>query len=188
MGPCESMDVIGIDFLIGALRRTSVPGSVMPLRWNEDHRSEATLYAPDDKKGFYLPLFPKKLLAENRLGKKLSRGIYLYEKDQPMDDAPDFYRNPDRFIPYENFNEKEALIGKRLLFSILNGAICGYQKGMSSMEELDYGVKEALIMKEGPFTIMKAMGEEKVREDFEWLSQKAGKRFKQKNYDFLRED
>ena len=188
VGPCESMDVIGIDFLIGALKRTAVLGSVMPLRWNKDSGLEPSFPALGDKEGFYLPVFPAKLIADNRLGKMLSKGIYLYEKDKPVDDVPEFYRNPDRFSPYEDRDEQSSLISKRLLFSILNGAICGFQKGMSSMEELDFGVKEALIMKEGPFAIMKSMGKKRVREDFEWLSQRVGRRFEQKNFDFLKED
>ena len=188
VGPCESMDVIGIDFLIGALKRTAVPGSVMPLRWDEDSGLEASSNSHGEKEGFYLPVFPGKLISDNRLGKAFSKGIYLYEKDKPVDDKPEFYRNPDRSSPYGNSDERADLISKQLLFSILNGAICGFQKGMSSMEELDFGVKEALIMKEGPFTIMKGMGKEKVCEHFEWLSRKVGKRFEQKNFDFLKED
>ena len=59
--------------------------------------------------------------------------------------------------------------------------------GMSSLQELDQGVKEVLHIKEGPFTMMKAMGKQKLKEEFDFLSQtqNAGKRFEQTSFDFF---
>jgi hypothetical protein len=56
---------------------------------------------------------------------------------------------------------------------------------MSSLEELDLGVKEVLHIKEGPFTMMKAMGKQKLKEEFDFLSKNAGKRFEQTSFDFF---
>ncbi len=127
----------------------------------------------------------KELIAENRLGKEVSKGIYLYQRDQAVDDEPGFYINPARSNPSENISDKEELIAKRLLYSIFNGSLYSLKRGMSSQEELDLGVKEVLHMKEGPFTMMRAMGEHKLREEFHFLTENAGKRFRQTTFDFL---
>jgi hypothetical protein len=56
---------------------------------------------------------------------------------------------------------------------------------MSSLEELDLGVKEVLHIKEGPFAMMKALGKQKLKEEFDFLSKNAGKRFEQTSFDFF---
>ena len=184
VGPCESMDVIGIDFFMGALRRSASPGSLLPLRWDEVAQIEIPREHAGGREGFCFPTLFHKLISQNRLGKKTSKGIYLYEKDRALDDRPQFYANPSGSSCDVNMRSDE-LISKRLLYSILNGVIYSAQRGICSMEDLDFGVKEVLLMKEGPFTIMNAMGEKKVREDFDFLSGKVGKRFKQPDLKFM---
>jgi len=184
VGPCEAMDVIGMDFFIGALERAATPGSLSPLRWTDEFQAEIPSEDTGGREGFYIPSLFRKLIAENRLGKKVSKGIYLYERDKPLDDVPQFYANPACNTPQVNM-EPDELIAKRLLYSILNGAIYSAHRGMSSMEDLDFGVREALLMKEGPFSMMKAMGQDKVRQDFAFLSQNVGKRFRQTDLNFF---
>jgi 3-hydroxyacyl-CoA dehydrogenase len=75
--------------------------------------------------------------------------------------------------------KKEDLIAKRLLYALFNGAIDAVQKGVSSVEELDTGLKEVLWMDQGPFAMMKKIGREKVQENFDYLLNNVGKRFTQ---------
>ncbi len=185
IGPCESVDVVGIDFVIEALERTATPGSLLPIRWTEGSQAEISKTITGGREGFFVPHLFKKLIPENRLGKKVSKGIYLYERERPVDDEPEFYVNPARSYSSENVSNKEELTAKRLLFAIFNGALYSLKRGMSSIEELDLGVKEVLHMKQGPFTIMRSMGAQKLREEFDFLAQNVGKRFSQTDLDFL---
>jgi 3-hydroxybutyryl-CoA dehydrogenase len=186
VGPCESIDVIGIDFFIGALERAATPGSLLPLRWNEVSQAEIPKEDTGGREGFYIPSLFQKLISENRLGKKISKGIYLYEKDKAFDDAPQFYVKPGCTSPRVGM-EFDELIAKRLLYSIFNGSIYSAKRDMVSMEDLDFGIKETLLMKEGPFTMMKAIGEKKLKEDFSWLAENVGKRFSQRDFKFMEE-
>lgn len=185
IGPCESMDVIGIDFFIGALERAATPGSLMPIRWTEASGAELSKNAIGGREGFFVPYLFRKLVSENRFGKKVSRGIYLYQGNTPSDDEPEFYIDLTRSSPSQNISKRDELVAKRLLYSIFNGSIYSLQMGMSSLQELDLGVKEVLHIKEGPFAMMKAMGKQKLKEEFDFLSQNAGKRFEQTSFDFF---
>ena len=184
VGPCESMDVIGMDFFIGALERAATPGSLSPLRWTDDCQSEISKEDTGGREGFYIPSLFRKLISEDRLGRKRSKGIYLYEKDKPVDDIPQFYAG-SAGSAWGIDMEPDELIPRRLLYSILNGAIYSAERGMCSIEDLDFGVKEVLLMKEGPFTTMRSMGMERVKEDFNFLARNVGKRFKQRDFKFI---
>jgi 3-hydroxybutyryl-CoA dehydrogenase len=187
IGPCESMDVIGIDFFIEALERAATLGSFSPIRWTGSSQMELSKTATGGREGFFVPYLFGKLISENRLGKKVSKGIYLYQREKAVDDEPEFYVNPNRSCSYENIDKDQELIAKRLLYSIFNGSLYSLKKGMSSIEELDFGVKEVLQMKEGPFTMMRAIGMEKLKEEFDFLTRTAGKRFRQTTFEFLNE-
>ena len=187
VGPCESMDIIGIDFFIEALETAATPGSLLPINWKESSQAELSKTVTGGREGFFVPHLFKKLIPENRIGKKVSKGIFLYERERLVDDLPEFYVNPSRSFSYENINKDQERIAKRLLYSIFNGSLYSLKKGMSSLEELDLGVKEVLQMKEGPFTMMRAIGMEKLQEEFDFLTQTVGKRFRQASFEFLNE-
>lgn len=187
IGPCESMDVIGIDFFIGALENAATPGSISPIRWTEHPQTELSSAVTGGREGFFVPHLFRKLISENRLGKKVSKGIYVYERDKPVDDRPEFYVDPARFDLSEQMRDLEDLVHKRLLYAIFNGSLYSLKRGMSSMEELDLGVKEVLHMKAGPFMTMREIGAQKLREEFDFLTQNVGKRFRQTTYEFLKE-
>jgi 3-hydroxybutyryl-CoA dehydrogenase len=186
IGPCESMDVVGLDFFLAGLRRAATPGSLLPIDWTDDAKGEIPKEDLGGREGFHVPSLFRKLVAENRLGRKVSHGIYLYEKDKPVDDSPEFYVNPARRVSAGDSGVSDEVAAKRLLYSIFNGAIYCVQRGMSTLEELDFGIKEVLLMKQGPFTMMKAMGEEDLRREFDFLTHNVGKRFRQTGYDFLK--
>ena len=136
------------------------------------------------EKGFVSPRYSTNLFLKTGWGKRHPKGSTFMKRIEHWMIAPQFYANPSGSSCDVNMRSDE-LISKRLLYSILNGAIYSAQRGICSMEDLDFGVKEVLLMKEGPFTIMNAMGEKKVREDFDFLSGKVGKRFKQPDLEFM---
>jgi 3-hydroxyacyl-CoA dehydrogenase len=185
IGPCESMDVLGIDFLIEAIERVAAPGSRAYRGWRGRPQREILEEDAGGREGFFVPYLFGKLTSEGRLGRKVSKGIYLYERERPLDDKQAFYVNPECFSPCRNTRECQDLIAKRLLYSVFNGALYSLKRGMSSIEELDLGLKEALQMKAGPFSMMKTIGEERLREDFSLLTRNVGKRFGQTEFDFL---
>lgn len=185
IGPCESMDTIGFDFFIDALKKVAIPGSILPLYWEGASQAELSETDTGGRGGFHVPKLFWKLLSENRLGKKVSQGLYLYRGEKPIDDVPEFYIDPDRYAPFGSMSERNELIAKRLLYSIFNGSIYSLEKEITSLEDLDVGMKEVLHMKEGPFTMMRMMGQKKVKEDFDFLTQRVGKRFRQTSLEFL---
>jgi 3-hydroxybutyryl-CoA dehydrogenase len=179
VGPCESIDVIGIDLFVDALENAPAPGevSIVPIRIvhsGEEHLSNEDL---GGREGFYYPPLLSKLIGDERLGKKVSRGVFMYEKGRALDDDPSYYLNPQRSGLVKTDNGGENLIRKRLLYSLFNGSLWALQHRMGSEEDLDLGMKEILQMSDGPLTMMRKMGFAKVKSDFEFLFENVGRRF-----------
>lgn len=178
VGPCESMDVIGTDFLVDALKRFTTPGSICPLRWdlNPDGSVMAETAASADS--FFAPALLTRLLAAGRLGRKTGKGIYLYHDEKPHDDELGFYHSPK--APYlAPQQQTDEIISLRLLHAVLNGSLQCLAKGVASAEDIDIGVREILQMKDGPFTLMKSMGAEEFERRCRELAAIAGERFHQ---------
>jgi len=178
IGPCESMDVIGIDFFIETQTR------IMDWVFHSKAAGPKQIIS-DIREGYYTPYLFSKLLSENRLGKKVSKGIYLYDKDKPLDDRPDFYRNPAYGQRYKESEKIDKLIETRLLYSIFNGAIYGLERKLSTLEEIDFGIKEGLLMNDGPFTMLQRIGKDTLRENFDFLAHHVGSRFQHNNFKLL---
>jgi 3-hydroxyacyl-CoA dehydrogenase len=176
IGPCESMDVIGIDFFIAALERSAGPETMLPIQWTASSEEEIPKEALRGREGFFVPHLFNKLVSEKRLGKKTSKGIYLYDRERPIDDKLEFYLKKG-VSAAGAAPPSSDMISKRLLFSIFNGCLSALELGMASREDLDLGLKEILHMKEGPFSAMRSMGKEKVKQEFRSLAQSVGKRF-----------
>jgi 3-hydroxyacyl-CoA dehydrogenase len=88
--------------------------------------------------------------------------------------------------PLSRDSEKlDELIEIRLLYSVFNGCSYCFKKALSSLEEVDLGVKEILLMKDGPFAMMQRIGKHKLKENFDFLTQNVGQRFKYESFDFL---
>jgi 3-hydroxyacyl-CoA dehydrogenase len=179
LGPCESIDVVGVDFFAKLLEtflelfapRTAGSGAQVPT-------------APGGvRKSFHEPHLLSALLASERLGKRASQGIYRYENATPLDEPPEFYAAPGR--AGKSPSPTDEWLGERLLFSILNGTLDAWMRTKASWSDLDIGIKEVLLMKEGPFTIMRSMGEEVLRTKFELLAERAGQRFTQTAFPFF---
>jgi len=175
-GPCESVDTIGIDLFVSALKIQSRPDSICPVRWTDDPLEQIDSEKSGGREGFYIPHLFRKLIAENRREAGVAKKVYDFE------DNPEFYIDEtgmtSRITPDAKKKEKDLIV-KRLLYAIFNGAIDSVQKGKSSIKELDIGLKEVLWMNQGPFSMMKKIGRKKVQEDFDYLLSNVGKRFTQ---------
>jgi 3-hydroxyacyl-CoA dehydrogenase len=177
IGPCESLDVIGIDLFIEIL--TNIMG------WPLNSHSQPYEKTIDVGNGHHIPYLFHQLISRKRFGKNTSKGIYLYGRGRPIDDAPEFYAHPAHEPFSVDSNKLDKLIENRLLYSVFNGCIYSFQKGLSSLEEADFGVKEILVMKNGPFNMMTRIGKHQLKENFDFLAQNVGERFRQENFDFL---
>jgi 3-hydroxybutyryl-CoA dehydrogenase len=171
LGPCESMDVVGIDFFAELLevflerqRRHAAGPDGAPMR-------------------FHPPEVLSVLLGSHRLGKRVSRGIYRYENANAVDEAPEFYAAPGRGGGLAS-KAADDLLGERLLYSIFNGSLDAWVRSKASWSDLDVGVKEVLLMKEGPFTMMRSLGLDVVRKKFDGLAEHAGRRFRRSAFAF----
>jgi 3-hydroxybutyryl-CoA dehydrogenase len=184
IGPCESLDVIGIDFFINGIM-TVIFDKNYEWLLTKDFQTELSSGDSGGREGFHVPYLFRKLLSENRLGKKVSRGIYLYDREKPLDDKPEFYLNPALVPKALSVNHIEGLIEKRLIYSIFNGCLYSYRQKKATLEDLDFALKEVLHMQEGPFTLMKGIGYQRVKKEFESLTEKVGTRFRQTNLDFF---
>ena len=143
IGPCESLDVIGIDLVIEVLERTKYT---------------------EIEKGLCIPDVLYKLSAAKRMGKKISQGIFLYQGMDAKDDALEFYTNPQQTHSYKNSDSSELFLAQRLLYAIFKGVLDWFAKGGGSKADLNLGIKEVLGMQEGPFSMMESIGVEKLEE------------------------
>jgi len=171
VGPCESMDVIGIDFMIEAMTNGLKADTIYPIKTAVQFGSNISR----NEKTFHIPSLLTKLPSEKRFGKKTSAGLYRYEKEIPVDEDSTFYIEPSRaVIPFDGSDD---FIMDRLLYSIFHGILFSLFYHMASADDLNIGVKEILQMKNGPMAMMKNLGAEKVDFRFKQLSEKFGRRF-----------
>jgi len=112
VGPCESLDVIGIDFFLSALMNIIHQGTVYPICWNSTTKKA-------DKADFPYPLLFDPLISANRLGRKTNNGIYLYEKGIPVDDAMMFYSRNKTMTSFSALTTTEDIVSQRLFYGII---------------------------------------------------------------------
>jgi 3-hydroxybutyryl-CoA dehydrogenase len=155
IGPCESLDIIGIAFFAELFERT-------------------TIVRPE---GVTMPSLLFKLVADGRKGRDWGKGIFLYVDQKEKDDAPSYYFNPHQSHSYETAGRDAETIARRLLFALLCGALFVLDRKLAPAEALDLGIKDILGMKDGPITLMNAMGKERLREELLSLATTVGPRF-----------
>lgn len=187
VGPCESIDVIGVEFLVAALCKALTMKDLPPAAWvMGGSLAELPPEETNGRLGFHIPSLFAKLIREKRFGKKASRGLYLYENDLPSDDLQDFYVNPELKSSGSIEGADTGSLESRLLYSVFAGAIYCLRNGMSSLEDIDLGIKEVLLMEEGPFTMMRHIGQQRLEDVFTLLTGTCGKRFEMFDLEFLR--
>lgn len=175
VGPCESLDVIGIDFFVDALKRLATSSSLSPVRWGCGGTEAMGREIPGCE-GFYVPELLQRMLLADRFGRKASKGIYRYERDKPFDDEPAFYRTTE--APYSVEHEQDdATIEMRLLYAVYNGCLTSLVQGMADPDDIDLGVREILQMRKGPLELMQATGRREIEKGFDFLNRTVGGRF-----------
>jgi 3-hydroxyacyl-CoA dehydrogenase len=187
VGPCESVDIIGIDLFLAALANAPGPNeiSLVPIRRPKNGQENLPQETIGGRKGFYYPPLFEKLLADHRLGKKVSLGLYRYEKSVPIDDVADYYLNPKQCTQNTSAENHEEIISNRLLYAVFNGVVDCLKNKMSSERDIDLGIQDILQMKEGPITMIRNMGIHAVYEVSEKLAERYGERFRQMNFFLL---
>jgi 3-hydroxybutyryl-CoA dehydrogenase len=176
VGPCESLDIIGIDFFVSASKNAIQAGTIYPIRQYLKDRGNEPDFQVDASAEIRLPFLLQKLMTDGRWGRKVSKGIYCYE-DAAMDEAMSFYQEPGRSSSAVETAEGDSLAALRLLYAIFNGCLFSLFHQMASREDIDSGMKEILHMKKGPFAMMKDIGIATLEKNFDFLHQHAGNRF-----------
>jgi 3-hydroxybutyryl-CoA dehydrogenase len=175
VGPCESLDVIGVDLFLSGLQLTESP--LVPLRRpcpGQEHLPQEEI---GGRKGFYYPHIIDRMLAEKRLGKKTGAGLYRYDKALAVDENREFYVDLKRSSQNNHTEDPKDIISSRLLFALFAGVLYSLELKKGSVEEIDYGVQTILQMKSGPVSMMKKMGYQKVVDGFRDMTERFGSRF-----------
>ncbi|MGD9975267.1 MAG: 3-hydroxyacyl-CoA dehydrogenase family protein [Desulfatirhabdiaceae bacterium] len=182
IGPCESIDVVGIDFFISALENAVTAGTNYPITWKKNNGRK---YSQENV--FPYPVLFDRLIENNRLGKKTGKGIYLYDRELQANDTMAFYSPEHPNGPLLSEEAIDQMITDRLIYAILNGSIFSLKQHMASMPDLNRGIQEILHMKKGPFSFIQDRGTEHIAQKFDQLSHEAGKRFYQSDLSCLKD-
>jgi len=155
IGPCESLDIIGIAFFAEVFERT-------------------TIVRPE---GIVTPSLIFKLIEDGRRGRDWGKGIFLTADQNSRDEASGYYFNPHQGHSLRTAGRGTETIATRLLFALLCGALFVLERGLASADAVDLGVRDILGMKDGPIALMKAMGKERLRKELISLAATVGPRF-----------
>lgn len=155
LGPFEGLDVVGIPFFTDVASRT--------LR----------AFAPD----LAVPELCRKLIRDGRFGKYANGGIYLYRDDRPVDDAPEYYRNPSQTHSPSGVRSDDTGLYERLLFPIYFAILKVAQMGFGSVPDMCLGISDLIGLKMDPLEEMRKLGSAGLREVFDRLRDELGRRY-----------
>jgi 3-hydroxybutyryl-CoA dehydrogenase len=155
IGPCESLDGIGIElFTEGGARLLEACYS-----------------------DFVFPELPRRLVRDGRLGRQSGRGIYQYEHDRPVDDHPDYYVNPGQTHSLRTAPGDEASLHERLLFPTYVCLLKLARMGLGELGDLCLGIRDVIGMKIDPESEMRKLGSNGLRDVFDRLRREVGPRY-----------
>lgn len=163
IGPCESIDALGIEFF-------------------EKLFEDLEPYRPP---GLDTPALLRKLVGDGRLGKDSGAGLYLYTGAGVRDDDPAYYLDPHQRHSSPNPEEGEEAVARRLKFALLAGLLYVAGKGKGDARDLDFAISEVLGMEEGPLALAEGLGREGLAGELALLSERAGRRFDPRLADLL---
>lgn len=175
VGPCESLDVIGVDLFLSGLQLTQSP--LVPIRRPKPGQEQVLQEEIGGRKGFYFPQIIDRMLAEKRLGKKTDVGLYRYDKGKAIDDNREFYVDPKLSTRNAYMENPKDMITSRLLFALFAGVLHSLELKLGFPEDIDNGIQTILQMKSGPITMMKKMGFEQVAAGFQDMTERFAQRF-----------
>ncbi|OGA31485.1 MAG: hypothetical protein A3G80_13410 [Betaproteobacteria bacterium RIFCSPLOWO2_12_FULL_62_13b] len=155
LGPCETMDGLGIPFFTDLLGRTLVA------------------FAADRA----VPELCHRLIRDGRLGRHANQGIYLYRDDRPVDDAPEYYLNPTQTHSPAGVRSGDAGLCERLMFSIHFAILKVASMGLCSVGDLCLGISDLIGLKTDPMEELRALGSAGLRDVFDRLRAELGPRY-----------
>jgi 3-hydroxybutyryl-CoA dehydrogenase len=155
VGPCETIDAIGIPLATELLRGTLVAlGSDQPV-----------------------PALSQRLIGDGRLGRYAGGGIYIYREDRPIDDAPGYYHNPAQTHSPPVVRADEQGLYERLVFPVYHSLLRLSQDGRADLHVLCLGARDVLGLKVDPMAEMRRLGSSGLRAAFDRLATEVGPRF-----------
>ncbi len=167
LGPCESVDHVGLDVILSGVDSADAS-------WGrKDHIAVQNRgHEPWTSMHF-------KLREDGRIGRKVGVGFYRYEDNQPVDD-PEYFAKATPTLPVYHRTPAydERIVEKRLFYAILLEAVLTYERGIGSKEDIDYTMKELLGLSHGPFEYIEKVGIDEVRADCDELVEKVGSRYR----------
>jgi 3-hydroxybutyryl-CoA dehydrogenase len=155
IGPCETVDAIGLPLCLQILRvaQGAFEGSGE------------------------LPELCHRLMRDGRLGRYATRGIYMYRDDRPYDDDPAYYVVPSQTHSRAGARADEAGLYERLLFLIYRCLLEIAQRGLADLSDVCFGVARMLDLTLDPLAEMRRLGSSGLREMFDRLRDELGPRF-----------
>jgi 3-hydroxybutyryl-CoA dehydrogenase len=153
VGPCESLDIVGIPFFRDIFERTEAirPPSVP------------------------LPALIPRLLADGRTGRDAGRGLYLYDAEPPGQSPLDYYRDPGQ--QHSPGPAAGDVLLDRLVLVVQAAALYILALDKASPDDLDLGLMDAMGLSEGPIARMRRMGRDALRAKLEGFARGVGPRF-----------
>jgi len=155
IGPCESLDVIGLPFFTESFERMA------------DFRPPQLT----------TPVLLHRLLAAGRHGKAAGRGVFLYAQDIPGDDAPEVYRVPGQSHSRPAASADPETLRQRLLYAVCCGVLFNLSRRLGAPADMDRAAAEVLGMDRSPFALMHAIGRDRLAAEFARLGREVGCRF-----------
>jgi hypothetical protein len=153
MGPCKTLDTIGVP-LFTSIGRNTIDGFAFDLR---------------------VPELCHKLIRDGRLGRSANQGVYLYRDDRPVDDAPEYYLT--QTPPPSGVRSDDASVSERLMFSIYFAILKIASMGLSSVGDLCLGITDLLGLKTDPLEELRKLGSAGLRDEFDRLRAEPGPRY-----------
>ena len=155
LGPCETLDAVGIPFFAEVLRHTI------------------------DGFGFDLvvPELCHKMIRDGRFGRYANQGVYLYRDDRPTDDALEYYRSPAQTHTPGGARSDDAGLYERLLFPIYFSMLTVAQMGLGDLGDLGLAISDVIGLKLNPMEEMQKLGSDGLREVFDRLRDELGPRY-----------
>ena len=155
VGPCETIDVIGIPFCMDILHAT------------------LGAFAPEQ----VVPKLCQKMISDGRFGKYTGRGVYVYQNDRSTDDAPEYYRDPTQTHTPGGARVDATGVYERLLFTIYLSILRVTDRGLADLGDMCLGVQRMLDLKADPLEQMRKLGSKGLRDVFDRLRDDLGPRF-----------
>ena len=136
VGPCETIDAIGLPLSMEILR-----AALAAFGGNQT-----------------VPELCHTLIRDGRFGKYAKQGIYIYRDDRPMDDVREYYLNAAQTHTPSGVRSDVAGLYERLMFPIYFYLLKVAQEGLGDLGDLGRGISAVLGLKVDAMEEMRKLG------------------------------